>query len=646
MSISADDSGILTAPLGMASPAPLAAEPAEGGIVSIRFLALVATQFFVALNDNMFRWLVVPIGSELLNSREMAVSLGSACFILPFLVCAAPAGYLADRFSKRTVMVVCKIAEIAIIAGGMAAILLGNVYLMFVVLFLLGGQAAIFITSKLGAIPELVRRDKIASANGIINMASMAAIIIGSLAGGILYDRTGPVGTNDWGISASALLGVAVLGWIASLWIGHLPSANPQRPFPRNPAEQTVRDMRSLYAQRPLFLAALGSSYFWALGMLSQVNIYLFANEVLFVPQQRDVGILLGVLTIGIGGGAVLAGTLSRGKIELGLVPFGAAGLAITSILLAFVPGGTEADPSVAGYYWSCFWLLAMGLTAGLYDLPLQAFLQDRSPSQSRGSIMAAYNFMAFGAMLAASGVFWLLSCPRVLGLSARTIFLIGGLVTLPATFLIIRLLPFHTTRLAVQMLVSSFYRVHVEGLENVPAGRGALVVANHISWADGVLLGLACPRHPRMVAFAPYFDNRWLGWFGRLGRIIPIGTTRKSMVQSIRLARTALQEGEIVCIFPEGGISRSGELQDFRPGFLSILKDTDAPVIPAYLGGLWGSIFSYQGGRPFRRWPKHWRYPVSIRFGRPIDEPESVLQVRQAVEELQTAHCQRESRS
>ncbi len=610
-------------------------EDTRGGLFSRSFLALVATQFFVSLNDNMFRWLVVPIGSELLGSRELAVSLGSACFILPFLVLAAPAGYLADRFSKRNVMVICKVAEIVVISLGITAILLGNVYLMFVVLFLLGGQAAMFITSKLGAIPELVRSDKIASANGMINMASMVAIITGSLAGGILYDWTGPVGANDWWISASALLGAAVLGWIASLLIGPLRSANPVRRFPWNPAEQTVRDMASLCSKRPLFLAASGSSYFWALGMLSQVNIYLFANEILFVPQQRDVGILLGVLTIGIGGGAVLAGAFSRGKIELGLVPLGAAGIALTSMLLATVPGGTAGHPATTGYYWSCFWLLALGMTAGLYDIPLQAFLQDRSPPESRGSIMAAYNFMAFGGMLVAAGLFWLLSSPLMLGLSARTIFLIGGLVTLPATFFIIRLLPFHTTRLAVQLLTDCMYRVRVEGLENIPPSGGALVVANHVSWADGILLGLACPRHPRMVAYARYFESPWLGWFGRLGRIIPIGTTRKSMVETIRAAREALQNGELVCIFPEGGITRSGEMQEFRPGFLSILKDTDAPVVPAYLDGLWGSIFSYKGGKFFWKWPKRWRYPVSIRFGRPICEPENVDEVRQAVEEL-----------
>ena len=540
----------------------------------------------------MFRWLVVPIGTELLGSEELAASLGAACFILPFLVFAAPAGYLADRFSKRNVIVCCKVAEILVLSLGVTAIVLGNVYLMFVVLFLLGGQASLLITSKLGAIPELVRSEKIASANGLINMVSMAAIIIGTIAGGVLYDRTGPVGRDHWWISASALLGVAVLGWLASLMIGPLRRANPARRFPWNLAEQTVRDMAALRAQRPLFLAATGSAYFWALGMLSQVNIYLFARKVLFVPQEQDVGILLGVLTVGIGGGAVLAGIWSRGKVELGLVPLGAAGIAVTSMMLSTVPGGTVDHPAAGGFYWACFWLLTLGMTAGLYDIPLQAFLQDRSPPQSRGSIMAAYNFLAFAGMLLASGVFWLLSSPLALGLSARAIFLIGGLVTVPATFLIIRLLPFQTTRLAVQLVIKCMYRVRVKGLENVPPQGGALVVANHVSWADGVLLGLACPRHPRMVAYAKYFESPWLNWFGRIGRIIPIGTTRKSMAESIRQAREALQDGEIVCIFPEGNISRDGRDAGVSPGLLGDIERHGRPGGAGVLGRALGEHF------------------------------------------------------
>jgi acyl-[acyl-carrier-protein]-phospholipid O-acyltransferase / long-chain-fatty-acid--[acyl-carrier-protein] ligase len=627
-------------------------EDTRGGVYSRSFLALVATQFCVSLNDNMFRWLVVPIGKELFNSNwndmpqivqawmnpnTLARSLGLASFTFPFLVFAATAGFLADRFSKRNVMVMCKVAEFLVLGLGLLAIHLGNVPLMFVALFILGGQAMMFITSKLGAIPEIVRSDKISAANGLINMVSMSAIILGCVAGNWLYDQTRPAGQDRWWLSAAALLGVAACGFITSLFVGRLRSANPARAFPWNPAGQTVRDLGALRSKRSLFLVALGSAYFWTLGSLSQLNIDQFTTEHLLVVEQTYVGYLLAILMLGIGGGALLAGIVSRGKVELGLVPLGGMGIAITSILLVAVPAGGGGHFPVVGYGATAVLLLGLGMSAGLYDIPLQAFLQDRSPPESRGSIMAAYNFLAFTGMLTASGVYWLLS--GALGLRAPVVFLVGGVVTIPVTILVVRRLPFETTRLALRLLVKCTYRVRVEGRENVPAG-AALLVANHVSWADGVLLAMSCPRVPRMIAYAEYFQNRWLGWLGRLGRIIPIGTTRKSMVQSIRAAREALQQGDLVCIFPEGNITRSGKIEEFRPGFLSILKDTDAPVVPVYLGGLWGSIFSYEGGKFFWKWPRRWRYPVTIRFGPPIREPASVEQVRSAVEELQDVPC------
>jgi acyl-[acyl-carrier-protein]-phospholipid O-acyltransferase / long-chain-fatty-acid--[acyl-carrier-protein] ligase len=621
----------------------------RGGVWSRSFLALVATQFFVALNDNMFRWLVVPIGKELFardwdrmpewirswtKPEEFALSLGLACFTLPFLVFASHAGFLADRFSKRNVMVVCKAAEFAIIGLGIVAIITSNLPLMFVMLFILGGQAMLFITSKLSAIPEIVRSDKISAANGLINMVSMSAIILGSVLGNWLYKQTKPAGQENCWLYASALLGVATCGLISSVFIGRLRAANPHKAIPWNPAGETIADLRVLHSKRPLFLAALGSTYFWTLGALANVNIDQLATKHLDVAQQW-VGPLLAALTLGIGGGAVLAGICSRGKVELGLVPFGGLGMALSCMLFITLPHGTPGGFPIVSYGAAAFILLTLGVTAGLYDIPLQAFLQDRSPPESRGSIMAAYNFLAFAGMLAASGIYWLLSGP--LGLDSPTIFLVGGLTTVLATIVIVRRLSFATTHLALRMLIAMVYRVRIEGIENVPAG-GALIVANHVSWADGLLLGINCPRHPRMIAFAEYFQNRWFGWIGRLGRIIPIGTTRKSMVESIRAAREALQQGELVCIFPEGGITRSGKIEEFRPGFLSILKDTDAPVVPVYLDGLWGSIFSYEGGKFFWKLPRRWRYPVTIRFGRPIAEPASVEQVQAAVVALRGA--------
>jgi acyl-[acyl-carrier-protein]-phospholipid O-acyltransferase/long-chain-fatty-acid--[acyl-carrier-protein] ligase len=486
------------------------------GLASLSFLGLLVTQFLVALNDNMFRWLVIPIGKQLFvkaqdiapaagqgfaliagpafalaaardaaaavgqgmalsasqavavysaqevasnAAQNMALTAGSICFLLPFVLLAAPAGYLADRFSKRNVMVGCKAAEIMVMVLAVASILSGNLVLMLGALVLLASQAALFSASKLGSIPEIVRPERIAAANGIIAMTAMVAVISGCVAGNYLFDCTtlpvedaGP-GQYRWGISASALIGVATLGLLASLCIGRLRPADPSRPVPRNPFAQTYRDLGVLVRNRPLLLAALGGTYFWTLGALAQINIDKLATPEL-VTEQKYVGPLLAVLILGIGVGSVSAGIVSRNRIEIGLVPLGALGMGAASILLFFSPHGT-GEPVSTAYFSACFWLFAMGVAAGLFDIPLEAYMQHHSPAEARGTIMAAYNFLAFSGMLLAIVVFWLLA--SVLGMSARQISLLAGLVTLAVAALIVWLVPGETLRLVPRWVIRLF---------------------------------------------------------------------------------------------------------------------------------------------------------------------------------------------
>jgi len=607
------------------------------GLSSPSFVGLLLTQFLVALNDNMFRWLVVPIGKDLAGegNEGLVLSVGLACFVLPYLLLAAPAGWLADRFSKRSVIVRCKLAEIAIMIAGVEAILIGNIYLMFAVVALMGAQSALFSPSKLGAIPELVRENRIAAANGLFGLTTVVAIVGGTVTGNWLYALTTPPGTGfppghyRWWISVAALVGVAAVGFVASLLVGRLRPANPTRPFPANAPVETFRDLARLAAQRPLLLAAIGSAFFWWLGSLAQLNIDLFGTKVLFVEQQH-VGTLLGTLILGVGLGSALAGLLARGRIDLGMVPFGAAVICLAAVLLSTVPAGSEGTPATGGFYLACVWLMLLGIGGGLFEIPLQAFLQHRSPEKSRGSVMAAYNFLVFGGMLAVSGVFWLLS--SALGLSARHIFLVAGLLSIPVAVTVVRKLSYDTTRFAANLLKSMMYRVRIEGLGNVPAQGGALLVSNHVSYADGMLLALSLPRQVRMVVFAEYCEVWWLRWFWRLARPIPIRPGKRSVVASLRTAREALMDGELVGIFPEGGLTRDGRMQPFQPGFLKMVEGAGVPVIPVHLAGLWGSIFSFERGKFFWKIPRRWPYPITIRFGPPIEKPEDAEQVRQAV--------------
>jgi acyl-[acyl-carrier-protein]-phospholipid O-acyltransferase/long-chain-fatty-acid--[acyl-carrier-protein] ligase len=246
---------------------------------------------------------------------------------------------------------------------------------------------------------------------------------------------------------------------------------------------------------------------------------------------------------------------------------------------------------------------------------------------------MAAYNFMVFGGMLGVAGLFYLLG--TLMKLPATWIFFIAGVVTLPIGWIIVRKLGYETTRFVAETLGSLMYRMRIEGQQNIPEEGGALLVSNHVSWADGLLIGLALKRKVRMVVYADYCRVWWLRWFWSIVRPIPIQPGQRSVVHSIREARKALEDGELVCIFPEGGLTRDGAMQEFQPGFLSLLKGNDAPVIPVHLGGMWGSIFSYEGGRFFWKLPRKWPYPMSVRFGRPIEKPEDVEEVRRAVVEL-----------
>ncbi|MBN1589858.1 MAG: AMP-binding protein, partial [Pirellulales bacterium] len=423
------------------------------------------------------------------------------------------------------------------------------------------------------------------------------------------------------------------VGLATSLRIARLKPANPRRAFPLNCAWQVVQDLRTLGSDRALLRAALGTMFFWSLAALAQMNVDLFAISELHVNQDR-VGPLLGVLALGVGLGSVLAGLWSNGRVELGIVPLGAAALAASSILLFGVPSPLAGSLPIA-YGWTCLFLFCLGIGAGLFAVPLEAFLQERSPEKSRGVVLAAANFLTFSGMLLSAGLFWVLR--DAWELSARQIFLVAGLATLPVFLYVVWLLPGATLRFLVWLASRTVYRVRIEGIDNLPQRGGALLVANHVSWIDGILLLLSSSRPVRMVAHADYVEGWWIRGLARRMGAIPIDASRKSMVRAIRTAREALADGDLVCIFPEGKLTRTGHMQPFRPGFLSILKGTGAPLIPVYLHGLWGSIFSFERGKFFWKWPRRWPYPISICFGTPLKEVTTTHEIRQKVELLGT---------
>jgi acyl-[acyl-carrier-protein]-phospholipid O-acyltransferase/long-chain-fatty-acid--[acyl-carrier-protein] ligase len=613
-------------------------------LLSVTFVGLLLTQFLGATNDNVLRWLVIGLGKQYVDSGRITLDVstvlafGSACFLLPYLLLAAPAGYLADRFSKRRVIVWCKVAEIVIMTLAGLAIWIGNVPLMFLVVAMIGSQAALFGPAKLGSIPEMLRPSKISSANGLLGLMTVVAVAWGTAIGNWLSSPqiTGALGQERWWLSALVLVGIATAGWITSLLIMPLRAAAPERMFPWDMATQTIRDVKVLAADRALLRIALGIMFFWSLGLLVQLNTDQFGFEHGF-HDPRQVSALLAALIVGVGLGSVLAGVWSGGKVELGIVPLGAGGLAISALLL-FTVEGELIDPS-QDYTWSyiaaCTLLVMLGISSGLFDVPLAAFMQDRSPADHRGSILAASNFLTFGGMLLASGGYWLLSSPKALSLSAREVFLLCGLATVPVMIYIVVLIPQATIKFLAWLITHSVYRIRVYQRENIPEQGGAILVPNHISWLDGLLLTTTSSRQVRMLIDRDLLSNWYLRGLATIMGAIPIKSTPKAARRAIETARQALRDGDLVCIFPEGGISRSGQLQSFKSGVLEIQRGTDAPIIPVYLDELWGSIFSFRGGKFFWKWPTAHPKRVSIWFGRPIDQPRDIFEVRQAVQDL-----------
>ncbi len=728
------------------------ATPADfrSGLSSRSFIGLLLTQLFGATNDNTFRLLVIGICTAKAPPEQSSVvlSAGLACFTLPYLLLAAPAGYLADRFSKRRVIVACKVAEIVIMGAAIGAIYTGNIYLVFFILTLMGSQSALFGPAKMGSIPEMLRPECISAANGVMGLVTIVATVTGVVLGNALFEATKPDGLNGLWMSACALIGVAIVGTLTSLLIVKAPAADPRREFPSHPLRQTIQDLKTLAASRAMLRVALGIAFFWSLGALAQSNILEYGAEAGLLQVQTNP--LLAALVVGVGVGSVLAGVWSGGRIELGILPLGAAGMAISAFLL-FTVSGDMVNPEAgwtAARTFACLWLFTLGASAGLFDVPLESFMQERSPRESRGAVLAASNFITFAGMLGTAALYYGLRAPvvapgtdvgpplasltrseaaeveqtkrrydeawnaflarktedrslnnaphagdylngagggtraallrelveidqrrrREIGrrppavkdyraelssaddlevvraalqewaplFSARSVFLLAGAMTIPIFVYIVCLIPAASIRFFVWLASRTIYRIRMYGLENLPEQGGALLVANHVTWLDGLFLLQSSARPIRMVAHEHLVTGRWSGWLARILQVIPITPGSTASVRSaIATVREALRQGDLVCVFPEGVPTRTGKLQEFKPGVLAFAAEGEAPIIPVYLDGLWGSIFSFHGGRFFWKWPRRWPYPVAIYFGSKLSEASDTDQVRRAVQQL-----------
>lgn len=608
-----------------------------------RFIALLFTQFFTAINDNLFRWLVVPIGQHVLGSNQ-ALAWGAILFTLPYLLFAPLAGYLADRFSKRSVIITFKVVEILVMALGSLAIWYGNVPLLLALIFLMGTQSALFSPAKIGAIPEMLSVRALSEGNGLMAMVTITACAIGMPIGLWIYDYAYDPSANlvtFWPIPV-ALLGIAVLGLIVSLFVRTGPAADSERAWSINPVAELKPSLQRLFEDRPLARAAVGIAYFYFLALLYQVNIDAFGGETLGMDKGEIAG-LMPMLVIGIGVGSLLAGWMSGGVIQLGMVPIGAMGIAFSTMVLGLI--GWSVDPEsassvTAAFRSSAVWLFILGAIGAFFYIPLETFLQHRSPLNIRGSILSASNALTNGFMLLSMGMFAFLR--DGLSMSPAMVFVISGLLTLPVIVAAVAMYAVEMCRFLMRCLFNLMYSVHLHGFDKLPKEGGALLVPNHVSWLDGPMLCSFLPRNARFMIYANYTRKPILKWFAAIFRVIPLSPTEgpKAIMGALKDARRSATNGEFACIFPEGGISRSGRLITFNKGVLKIVQGTDTPIYPIHLHGLWGSKLSYRGGlfkSPFR-----WRRRVDFYIGDPHRDVNDVGTLHRAIEEL-SAHSMRD---
>ena len=587
------------------------------------FQSFLWTQFLGAFNDSFYQSVVLLHAAHVGGGKYVPIAL--AVFNIPFLLFSGYSGHLADAVSKRRVMIAVKMFEVLIMAMGLAALVSGSMVWMMVVMFLLGLHSTVFSPAKYGIVPEMWPDEDLSRANALLEMSTFVALVLGMSVGAFLF---GSWHNQAWRIGVLTLV-LAAIGFLTSLRITRVPASGALRPFCWNPFGELASSTRHLVKARPLWLTVLGICHFWFLGALFKMVLPDFGANVLHASDTR-VGLLWTFLAVGVGAGNMLAGRLSGNKVELGLVPVGSVLMALSSFGLYLCRGS---------YTLSVIALSMVGLASGLFVVPLYAYVQQRSGKQEKGRVVAANNFYQTLAMLLASAV--LMAFQERLG--AANIVLAAGVLTLAATAYIMTVVPDFFIRFMLWMLTHTLFRIRINGQENVPFRGPALLVANHMSHVDGFLIGACVQRFIRFMIWKPYYEMKGLNWFLRKTYCIPVATEGpRDVVQSIRAARRELAAGHIVCIFAEGAISRTGNMLPFKRGMEKIVEDLDVPIIPVHLDRLWGSIFSFERGRFFWKWPKRIPDHVTVSFGTPMPPTAAAHEVRQAIQDLSseaTAH-------
>jgi 1-acyl-sn-glycerol-3-phosphate acyltransferase len=584
-----------------------------------RFAPFFWTQFSGAANDNLFKFAFTVMVTYQLQIEwlppAMAGLVIGALFILPFLLFSATSGQLTDKYDKRTMIRLVKDLEIVIMLIAAWGFVSANVPALLLCVFLMGLHSTLFGPVKYALLPQVLGERELTGGNGMVEMGTFVAILLGNVAGGLIV-AIPQVGRQDVAIACVLL---ALVGRGIAQFIPSAPSTDPTLKVNFNPVTETLRNLKLAHENLVVFRSLLGISWMWFFGAVFLSQFPSFAKEVLHGDEQVA-SLLLVVFSIGIGAGSLLCEVMSRRHVEVGLVPMGAIGMSVFAIDLYFASRGLPpADALTLSQFLaqSAHWrvladLALLSLFAGLYSVPMYALIQLRSQPTHRARIIAANNILNALFMIASSLIAGVLLKS---GATIPQIFLLVGIANALVAGYIFLLVPEYLLRFVAWIASHLVYRFKIAGDENIPVKGAAVLVCNHVSFVDAVLLMAASPRPIYFVMDHRIFKVPVLGWLFKLAKAIPIASRKEDPVAyeaAFDAAAKVLREGDLLAIFPEGGITLDGTLQEFKGGVMKVLERAAAdgvhpPVVPMALTNLWGSFFSRveQGGamvRPFRR--------------------------------------------
>lgn len=594
-----------------------------------RFLPFFLAQFAGAFNDNLLRNALVIMAtfgaaasSGQADGDGLVANAAAALFMLPYFLFSALAGQLADKYEKSQLIRGLKLTELAIMLAAAIGFWIGSIPLLLGLLFVLGMQASLFGPVKYALLPQHLLPGELVGGNAWIDTGTFLAILLGTLAGGVLIAN----GPETQYLVGPALVVVAVAGWLAARQVPIAPPGDPGLKLNFNPFTETWRLVRDSRGNRAIFLSILGISWFWFVGALVLAQLPAWTRNVL-LGDAGVVTLLIASFSLGIGVGSLLCERLSGHKVEIGLVPFGSIGLSWFLLDLYLARPESSGGPTLD---WSMFlqapggWRIALdcalvGVAGGLFTVPLYSLILQRSAATHRARTIACNNVMNSVFMVVASG-------GAVLALRAGwtipQIFLLAAVLNVAVAIFIYSLVPEFLMRFLSWILVNLLYRIRERGLDNIPDQGPALIVCNHVSFMDALVLGGSVRRPVRFVMDRGIFRIPVLNFIFRTTRAIPIAPAhedRNALVKAYDRIDAELADGEIVGIFPEGKLTKNGDLNEFRKGVEKILARRPVAVIPMALRGMWGSFFSRKGGRAMQRLPRRFWSRIEVVAGSPV---------------------------